>query len=178
MNDRSPSMLRSTLIGGGVAGVVSSLPLIGALNCLCCALIIGGGFLAAFLYGKECSARGVSFGPRNAWVVGLVAGLFYALAATVVGGLIQIVMPPPDPEQILEMLRQYTEVPPEAEDFVHQFAGGGVSGFKLLIGFFFNLILAAVFSTIGGLIGGAVFKHEPPPPAPPTGGQVPPMAQP
>ena len=32
----------------------------------------------------------------------------------------------------------------------------------------FALLLAAIFSTIGGLIGGAVFKVQSPPPAPPT----------
>ena len=37
------------------------------------------------------------------------------------------------------------------------------------------LLIAAVFSTIGGLIGGAMFKVEAPPPgAMPTGGMTPP----
>ena len=37
-----------------------------------------------------------------------------------------------------------------------------------IVGFFFILLIAAVFSTLGGLIGGAVFKNEPQPPAPTT----------
>jgi hypothetical protein len=174
MDDRSPSMLKPTLIGGGVAGAVASLPLVGALNCLCCSLIIAGGFLAAFLYSKECRAQGAEFGARNAWVVGLVAGLFYALGAAIVGGLVQVVIPPPDPEQIIESLRQFTDLPPEAEDAIYRFAGGGNSLVKLMIGFFFNLVLAAIFSTVGGLIGGSVFKVEAAPLVPPTVGGAPP----
>ena len=56
-----PSMLKPTLIGGGVAGLLGGLPLIGAINACCCALIIGGGFLAAFLYSKECQGVGAEF---------------------------------------------------------------------------------------------------------------------
>ena len=179
MDDRSPSMLKATLIGGGVAGAVASLPLVGALNCLCCALIIGGGFLAAFLYSKECRTQGVEFSARNAWVVGLVAGLFYAIGAVIVGGLLQLVIPAPDPEQIIESLRQFMDVPPEAEDAIYRFAGGGSGFVKLVVGFFLNLILGAIFSTVGGLIGGAVFKVEAQPPvAPPAGGPPPPVAGP
>ena len=176
MDDRSPSMLKPTLIGGGVAGAVASLPLVGALNCLCCSLIIAGGFLAAFLYSKECRAQGVEFGARNAWVVGLVAGLFYAVGAGIVGAMVQAVVPPPDPEQIIESMRQFTDVPPETEDLIYRFAGGGSGFLRHVLGFFINLVLAAIFSTIGGLIGGSVFKVEspPPPPAPMAGGTPPP----
>ena len=86
MDDRSPSMLKPTLIGGGVAGAVASLPLVGALNCLCCSLIIAGGFLAAFLYSKECRAQGVEFGARNAWVVGDQADGYGVILRTHNGG--------------------------------------------------------------------------------------------
>ena len=42
--------LRSALIGGGVFGVLAALPYIGFLNGICCALFIGGGVLAVYLY--------------------------------------------------------------------------------------------------------------------------------
>ena len=49
MTDSSPSMLKSTLIGGLSLGILAAMPVIGVLNCACCALVIAGGFLAAFL---------------------------------------------------------------------------------------------------------------------------------
>jgi len=157
-------MLKSTLIGGAVAGAVAGLPVLGALNCACCALIVGGGFLASFLYSRECVGVGVPFRAGNGAIVGLVAGMFYAIAATVVSGVVQSIVPPPDAAEIVAQLRQFMDVPPEAEDYIHRFAGEGRSMFGMIIGFFFNLILAAIFSTVGGLIGGAVFKSEPAPP--------------
>ena len=167
MDNRSPSMLKSTLIGGGLFGFLAALPLVGALNCLCCALIVGGGFLAAYLYSKECRTVGAEFRAGAGALVGLVAGLFYAVTGTVVGGILKLVLPQASPEEVLEQLEQLPfEIPPEALDSAAKWMEGS-SGFGgLIIAFFFTLLLAAVFSTIGGLIGGAAFKVEAAPPAP------------
>lgn len=169
--DKSPSILRATLIGGAVFGVLGGVPIIGALNCACCALIVGGGFLAAFLYSKECARAGAGFSPGNGALVGLVAGLFYALATSVVGAVFKSIMGPADIDQMMQALEQF-DLPPEVAE---QAAGwmertGGILGAILM--FFFTLLLAAVFSTLGGLIGGAVFKVEPRPPAGPFTGSM------
>jgi hypothetical protein len=156
-------MLKPTMIGGLVAGVAGGLPIIGALNCACCALIIGGGFLATFLYSKDCRLAGVRFTPGSGAQVGLIAGLFYAVASTIVSGIVNALFPK-NLDQMVEMLEQF-DLPPEAVDSAMQFAEQSTSIVGIMIGFFFTLLLAAVFSTVGGLIGGAVFKYEPAPPA-------------
>jgi hypothetical protein len=165
-------MLKATLIGGGAAGVASALPVIGALNCLCCSLVIGGGFLAAFLYSRDCQQAGAEFRPGGGALVGLVAGLFYAIAGTVVGIVVRAIMPVQDMDQIMEQL-EGLDLEPEALDMIAEFMEMGQSASGLVIMFFVTLLLAAVFSTIGGLIGGAVFKVEPPPSTPTTMGQNP-----
>jgi len=184
--DNKPSMLKATMIGGLSFGVAGAIPLINMLNCLCCALIIAGGFLAAFLYSKECSAAGVEFRPGNGALIGLVAGLFYSVANAFTGGLVAAVFGGPDIEQMRDMFEQF-DLPPEAMDTALRFMETSGSFIGIMIAFFFTLLFAAIFSTIGGLIGGAVFKVEPPPPAspaPPTpsaplgggpGGGAPPM---
>lgn len=165
MDDRAPSMLKPTMIGGLTAGAVAGLPVLGMLNCACCALIIGGGFLASWLYSRECTSRGASFTPGNGALVGLVAGLFYAIGASLVGGLVQMVMPA-DIEQISQMLDQFN-MPEESRGQAERWVEMMGSGVGVVLFFFLNLLLAAVFSTVGGLIGGAVFRHEPPAPVPP-----------
>ena len=168
--DRSPSMLKATMIGGLSAGFVGAVPLVGIVNLCCCALVISGGFFAAFLYSNECKSLGVEFRAGNGAMVGLVAGLFYSLATTVFAGIVQLLMPT-DIDEMLEMLEGF-DLPPEAVETATRFAEGSTGIVGMMIGFFFWLVVAAVFSTIGGLIGGAVFKVEPPaaPPAPPTFG--------
>ena len=172
MNNNSPSMLKATLIGGALFGFAAGLPLVGALNCACCALIIGGGFVAAYLYSKECRGQDVAFGPGPGALVGLVAGLFYAIANTLTSGVVQLVTGQ-SIEQVLEQIESMgQEIPPKAEPFIEFMTSAGPL-VLLVMGFFFSLLLAAVFSTIGGLIGGAVFKVTP---APPAASSPPPIA--
>jgi len=172
MDNRAPSMLKSTLIGGALFGFLGGLPVVGALNCACCALFVGGGFLAAYLYSKECSGAGVAFKPGSGALVGLVAGLFYSVVTTIVSGIVRLIMPT-DPDQMIDMLEQ-AGLPPESMDIAAKWIEGSTGFMGLIWGFFISLLLAAVFSTVGGLIGGAAFKVEPPPAAPPAQQPTPP----
>jgi hypothetical protein len=174
MDKPAPSLLKATAIGGVSAGFVSALPVIGALNCLCCCLIIGGGFLAAFLYSRDCEQAGAEFRPGQGALVGLVAGLFYAVTSAIVGTLVRVVMPPPDIDQLAEQLDQF-DLPPEVVDQVLGFLDQDAGVMMFVVGLGISLVTGLVFSTIGGLIGGAAFKKEAalPPPAP-TGSTPPP----
>jgi hypothetical protein len=157
-------MLKPTLIGGLVFGVIGGLPLISALNCACCSLVVGGGFLASYLYSKECRREGVGFRPAGGALVGLVAGLFYAIAQTLIDGIVKRIMPV-DIQQLADMMEQYG-MPPESVDMAMKFMEGAGTFTGMIISFFVVLLLAAIFSTIGGLIGGAVFKVVPEAPPP------------
>jgi len=172
--DQKPSMLKPTLIGGAVFGALSGIPIVGALNCLCCALVVGSGFLAAFLYSKECAGMGVGFRAGNGAVVGLVAGLFHAVFFAVVSGLFGLLQSRADQvAQIEELLGRMEEqgADPQALEFAENIAEMFLGAMGIVFLFLFMLLLGAVFATIGGLIGGAVFKIEPSPPAaqPPGG---------
>ena len=98
-------------------------------------------------------------------MVGLVSAMFYAIASTVVGGMFKAMMGPPDLDEVIEGLEQ-AGISPEAVDTIVSVTERMSGPMGMLIGFFLALLIAAVFSTIGGLIGGAVFKVEPPPAAP------------
>jgi hypothetical protein len=166
MDNSSPSMLKATLISGSVFGLLGGIPYV---NCACCAWMMGAGVLAAYLYSNTCKAAGVEFRPGNGAVVGLVSGLFYAIASTIVNSLAQTVSEPPDIDEIVEQMES-GGAPPEFVDMMISFLDLMMGPMGILIGFFIALLLAAVLSTIGGLIGGSVFKVEAQPPASPSGG--------
>jgi hypothetical protein len=163
----------SALIGGAVFGVLGALPLVGALNCLCCALIIGAGFLAAFLYSKECAKTGTEFNAGGGAKVGVVAGLFYGVVSSIVGGVLAVFRGGygAEWEEAIEQIQANPEIPAETRDaLIGFFESMADAGPVIFIGVGF--VLALIFATIGGLIGGRVFKVEaaPPmaPPEPPT----------
>jgi hypothetical protein len=166
MDKRAPEILKPSLLAGVTFGAAGALPVLELLNCACCGLMVGSGLVAAWLYSRECRGRGVTFhaGP-GAWV-GLVSGLFYALAATIVNGLKQLLLGAPDLSESLEMFEQLG-LPPEQMDVVAMWLERLQGPLGIVVGFFITLLLAAVFSTVGGLIGGAVFRVEPPPAGPP-----------
>ncbi len=56
--NQAPSMLKPALISGVAFGVAGSIPVVNWINCACCALIIGCGFFAAFLYSKDSRTAG------------------------------------------------------------------------------------------------------------------------
>ncbi len=166
MANSSPSMLKPTLIGGAVFGVLGGVPFI---SCACCAWMMGAGFLAAYLYSNLVKAAGAQFRPGNGALIGLVAAMFYSLAASVVGGVFSKIMGPPDVDEIIDQMEQ-GGAPPEAVDMVANVMEQLSGPMGVVIGFFVTLLIAAAFCTIGGLIGGSVFKVEAQPPAPPQSG--------
>ena len=139
------------------------------MGCLCCAWMIGAGFLAAYLYSNQVKAAAAEFRPGNGAVIGLVAAMFYSLAASFVAGVFSIFTGPPDLDEIVDQMEQ-GGAPPEVVDMMATVMEQLSGPMGILIGFFVTLLVAAVLSTIGGLIGGSVFKVEAQPPAPPQSG--------
>ena len=166
MDNRSPSMLKPAMIGGAL-GILGGLPFLG---CGCCLWMAGGGFLASYLYAQECKKAGAPFRLGTGATVGLISAPFYALATSVISGVVSAFTGPPDVAQMEEMFEQMG-LPAESMEMAMKFAEGSQGFTGMLIGFFVVLLLAAAFATIGGLIGGAVFKNEPAPAA--SGGEPP-----
>jgi hypothetical protein len=176
--NQAPSMLKPALISGVAFGIAGSIPVVNWINCACCALIIGCGFLAAFLHSKDCQAAGFAFRPGNGATVGLVSGLIYGVISGILGGLISATVGMGDWQEVIEQIQMSgADIDPEVLDQVSSFMESSGGLMMILIGLFFALLFGAIFATIGGLIGGSVFKVEPqapvqeqtPPPPPPVG---------
>ena len=172
MANSSPSMLKATLISGAVFGALGGVPFV---SCLCCAWMMGAGFLAAYMYSSQVKAAGAEFRPGNGAVIGLVAAMFYSLAATLVTAVFSSFTGPPDIDEIVEQMEQ-GGAPPEVVDMAINVVDQLSGPMGILIGFFVTLLMAAALSTIGGLIGGSVFKVEAQPPAPQKSGGANPEA--
>lgn len=175
MNGAESNKLKPALIAGLAAGAASSIPPLSCLNICCCALVIGGGFLAAYLYLKESPHK-----PEppygDAAVLGLMTGVIGAVAGTVISIPINLLfsgMGLTDMSQLQEAL-EGADLPPEAVNMIDNFiSGGGLTIGAILIGFFVNLVVYSIFALIGALIGVAVL-HKKQLGAGPVGGSLPP----
>jgi hypothetical protein len=175
--NQPPSMLKPALIAGVAFGIAGSIPVINWINCACCALIIGAGFVAAFLYSKESRKVGAAFGPGNGATVGLISGLIYGVVSGIVGGAISAAFGMGEWQQVIEQLQASgADIDPATLQQISSFMESSGSVMMFLIGLFFALLFGAIFGTLGGLIGGSVFKVQPQPgmytqtpPPPPVG---------
>jgi preprotein translocase subunit SecY len=169
-------MLKPALIGGVLLGVLSSLPILNLFNCICCAWVIGGGFLAAYLYVKDSSSP-VSMGG------GVAIGLFAGIIGAIVSGLFSIPLNyllssgrMDIAEQIKRGLEQVPNLPPETREAIEALSIQGNMGILyFLFALFFTLVVYCLFAMLGGAIGVAVFEKRKPgdAPADPTSYQAP-----
>ena len=151
---------KAALIGGGVFGVLAALPYINMLNMVCCALFIGGGVLAAYLYLKDQPpAEKRPYGDGA--LVGLIAGAIGGVVTTVVGALVLASGLGPDMGDPAAAFEQLEQAGIELPDIVRDMMGaGGVSAAMLGTQLVMNVILFGIFATLGGLVGVAIFHKK------------------
>lgn len=148
---------KSALMGGGVLGVVAALPYVAYLNTVCCALYVGGGVLAVYFYSREQAPL-----PKAPYgdgaIVGLLAGVIGGIVTTFVGAIFVALGLTPDVTDFLRQVDQMgAELPGWLSDLV---ADEGVSAAILGGQLVMNVIFFAIFATIGGLVGVAIFHKK------------------
>ncbi|MER3523413.1 MAG: hypothetical protein C4326_04930 [Ignavibacteria bacterium] len=160
-----PSMLLPALYGGIIMGVISAVPGLNLVNCLCCAGVMFGGFMAVFFYKKELTPEMPPLSSADGMQLGALAGVF----GGIIGGLLSIIILQLAGNVGGEMILQFMEglkdtMPPDAWDQMERsIREGEVSIFNLIIG----IIIDVVFGLIGGLIGYSVFRSKDRPAHPP-----------
>ena len=155
------SFLKSALIGGVALGVLSALPLLGAVNCLCCAWVIGGGMLAAHLYVKD-SPNPVTLGTGV--LLGLLAGVIGAVVDTLFTIPLHMALSGSAlmTEQLRGLADEFPNLPVEWRDMMRSLASGGTAmgGFLVVVGAFLKLVVYGIVAMLGGALGVAVFEKR------------------
>lgn len=156
-------MLKPALIGGVLLGILSSLPILHLFNCFCCAWVIGGGVLAAYLYVKD-SPFPVSLGSGVA--IGLFAGIIGAVVNAVFSIPLNFLISSGGlglAEQFREVVEWMPNMPPETREALRAFSGRpDMSIIYFLFHLFFTLVVFCLFAMLGGTIGVAIFEKRKP----------------
>ncbi|MFO7695443.1 MAG: DUF5518 domain-containing protein [Vicinamibacterales bacterium] len=164
-------MLKPALMGGLVMGVLSALPGVSLGNCCCCAWLVTGGLVAAYVL-QSGTSQPISMGDGA--LVGLLAGLFGAVVNLVVSVPMNILTGPFQQQLIQRITESQPDLPENVRQMVDSVGVGAVSVVGTIMAFFMMLILGAIFSSLGGLLGAFFFKKNaapglPPPPPFTTG---------
>jgi hypothetical protein len=161
-----PNYVQPALIGGAVMGVLSALPLIYLGNLCCCMWVVSGGVVAAYVQQQN---QPEPITPGDGALAGLLAGLVGACVHLVLAIPIDILMAPMERAMAQRFLDIANTMSPEMRDMVDRMSGRNVEfsiGLVLIrrvVGFMFMLFIGAIFSTLGGLLGAALFKKQAPP---------------
>jgi hypothetical protein len=167
------SKLQPALYGGLLLGVLSALPIINIGNVCCCLWILAGGAVAAYLLQAN---QPTAITPGDGATVGLMAGAIGAVVQLILSIPVSLVMGPLQGRMIERLFENAGDMPENMRPFLDAMRHTGVSILGAILGFFLFLVIALIFSTIGGLIGAALFKKGPtvvPPDLPPPGYQGP-----
>jgi len=152
------------LVGGLVMGLLSALPFVSAGNLCCCLWVISGGVVAAYVLQQNQSAP---ITPGDGALVGLLAGLAGAFIEVAVSIPISLLVGPMERAMTSRFLDMAGSMPPEFQEVLQRVSREGPTGAWFIVAqagaLMIWLCAGAVFSTLGGLLGAAIFKKKLPP---------------
>jgi hypothetical protein len=170
----TPPKLQPALFGGLFIGVLSALPIISAGNCVCCMWVIGGGMLAAYLMQQNYP---YPIAAADGALVGVLAGLFGGVIATIVSIPVDMMMGPIT-RQLMDRIVSSPDFPAETRTMIESMSAAAAEG-PTVAGVLVKLvtfsIVGVVFGMFGGLLGVALFKKKDMPPPPGTIEVLPPV---
>jgi hypothetical protein len=167
----NPAKLQPALLGGVAIGVLSALPVVNLGNFCCCAWVLLGGALAAYLMQQNHPAP-VAAGDGA--LVGLMAGAIGAVVGSLLAIPISMAMGPFQMQVLERVMESSRDMPPEVRSILEQLRGGmggaAMMGAAFIFSLIFTLVFYSIFGLLGGLMGAMMFRKNPPPPPPVQGG--------
>lgn len=151
------SLLMPALWGGLALGILSALPIVGAVNLCCCAWVVTGGMLAAYVL-QANTPEPITAGDGA--IVGLLAGIAGAFVYAVVSLPLNLVLGPVQQRALQRMFESIQDVPPEVRDAFSNMGGTTMTAIGMLMGFILMLFVGAIFATAGGALGAVFFKKK------------------
>jgi hypothetical protein len=126
--------------------------------------VLTGGVIAAYVLQQNQAAP---ITPGDGALVGLLAGFVGAIVQVIVSIPISLMIGPMERAMVQRVLEMAGNMPPEMREMFERFGSEGPrAGFFIItriVGLIFWMCVGAVFSTLGGLIGAAIFKKHTPP---------------
>jgi hypothetical protein len=151
------------ILGGLVMGLLSALPIVSAGNLCCCLWVLAGGVVAAYVL-QQNDPQPVS--PGDGALVGFLAGILGAFVYLILSIPITLLVTPIERAILQRLADTASTMPPQFKRYME--SSLAVTGLRIALGFIVMLFGGALFSTLGGVIGVAVFGKKAAVVAPPV----------
>jgi len=153
----------SSLIGGIVLGILSSLPLINLGNCMCCMWVLGGGALASFLMIRQNPDGPSSVTYGDGAFVGVMSGVVGAVIATAFSLPFRLLASDAlrtQQEAFKEVIDAYPTLEGPMRELLLRLVSPEISFAMLMTTLFINLLVFSLFAMIGGILMISVLKKD------------------
>lgn len=157
-----PGKLVPAIYGGVIIGVISGIPFLNFINCLCCAGVLLGGFLAVFFYKSDLTEQ-TPLTNGDALSVGVLAGFFGAIVSTLLSAVLIYTVGNLAGEAMYDLVEGLydkmgilDQMSPDQLEQLETMKASELSPFSILSAF----IIYPLFGLLGGLIGYAVYKPK------------------
>lgn len=149
--------LQAALIGGPVFGILANVPYVDMANVVCCALYVGGGVLASYLFFRGRAPL------DNPYAEGAVAGLLAGVLGGIVSGVLGVALQllGVGASETAEALAKMDDEGFQIPQFVYDVMGlSPMTTSTAILGVVRSTVLYSVFGTAGGLLGAAFFRNK------------------
>lgn len=149
--------LQAALIAGPLFGVLANVPVVSYVNTACCALYVGGGLLAGYLFFKGRAPLDNPYGEGA--LTGLLAGVFGGIVDGVLDLALRLLGV--GANQAAEALATVEEQGIAVPASVLSLLGlGPATPATAVLGIVLATVLYSIFGTVGGLLGAAFFRNK------------------
>lgn len=160
MEQRSDKLMPS-LYGGLLIATVWAVPGLNFLNCLCCAGVMLGGFLAVLLYQREREGEMVNITKDDCLQLGIYTGVIAAVAGVIIQYLVIAVFGDVMIETMMRIVeRMDVELPPEYFELIETAKTAERNPVSFVLDIIFMGMINSIFSVFGALIGWKVLRPQ------------------
>lgn len=156
-----PDKLMPSLYGGLLIATLWAVPGLNLINCLCCAGVLLGGFLAVLLYQKDLTPENDPLIKNDCIQLGIFSGLIASVAAVIIQMIVTLVFGDVAVEMMMKLIEKMNvEMPPEFYSLIEQAKEQEPNLFGSIFAVFIYIVPNTLFSVLGALIGWSVFKPK------------------
>lgn len=152
-----------SLYGGLLIATIWAVPGLNFLNCLCCAGVLMGGFLAVLMYQKDIASDREQLTREDCIQLGIYTGLISAVAGVIIQYAVIALFGNVMIDMMMKIVeRMNVDLPPEYFELIETAKSSKQSPLSFAVDIIFMGMLNTLFSFLGALIAWKVFQPKQP----------------